>query len=162
MSTSTDGILAYGFDLDLNEGVNLVEAGEYGELRLSYYDSEAEEVTDEDGDELGLTAIFVKRLYEGIPDALRPAVKWDFQREEAVKAHYGVWFEGHCSGDYTMYILATYAKSASRGHPVGLDFAALEAQRQAEDWDAKLAAALAVLEVTPTKPAAWLLASYWG
>lgn len=166
MGTSTDGILAYGYDLDGQDGLNAVEAQpreKYGSgyLKTSWYDEEAEgQATDEDGDELSLIEILEKRLYDAIPDA--PEARYSWQRDDLVKTHYGVWFESHCSGDYPMYILATHAVTAHRGHPKTLDFAALEAQRVAEDWDGRLTRALAILEVTPLKPAAWLLASDWG
>lgn len=166
MGTSTDGILAYGYDLDGQDGLNVAEAqrsetNEYGYLKTSWYDAEAAAERDEDEDEeLGLIAVLAKRLYDAIPDA--PAVEWSWQREDPVKAHYGVWLKGHCSGDYPMYILTTHVVTAHRGYPETLDFAVLETRRQEEEWDAKLARALAVLEVTPLVPAGWLLASNWG
>jgi hypothetical protein len=165
MGTSTDGILAYGYDLDGQDGLNVVEAqrsdtNEYGYLKTSWYDAEHEEITGDDGEEMGTIAILTKRLYDAIPDA--PAVEYEYEREDPVKKHYGAWFEGHCSGEYPMYILTTHSVTARRGSPKTLDFTELEAQRQREEWDAKLARALAVLEVTPLVPAAWLLASDWG
>ncbi len=164
MGVSTDGILAYGYDLDGQDGLNVAEAQASptndGYLKTSWYDAEHDEITDEDGDELGTIAILTKRLYDTIPNA--PVVEYEYEREDPVKDHYGVWFEGHCSGEYPMYILTTHVVTARRGYPQTLDFTELEAKRLRENWDAKLARALAVLEVTPLVPASWLLASDWG
>lgn len=165
MGTSTDGILAYGFDLDGQDGWKVVQAqrsdaNPYGYLKTSWYDDEAEEVVGEDGEELDVVELMLKRLCDAIEDAPPVEYKWD--REDVVKTHYGVWFESHCSNEYPMQILATYAERARRGYPKPLDLAALEAQRQAEDWDGRLARVLAVLDITPLEPAGWLLASDWG
>ena len=96
-----------------------------------------------------------------IPDA--PPVEWSWQRDEVVKERLGVWFESHCSGDYPMYVLATAAFQAYRGYAEVVDVDRLRDDPVAGGWDAKLAEALRVLEVTPTqeKPS-WLLVSYWG
>lgn len=162
MDTSTNGILAYGYDFNGQDGLNVVEAqtsetNKYGCLKTSWYDAEVDVITNEDGEQLDLISILTKRLYNAIPNA--PTVQCDWQREEPVKNHYGVWFEEHCSGEYPMYILTTHVVTAKRGHPKTLDFGALETRRVNGEWDARLARALAVLDVTPLVSAGWLLAS---
>lgn len=166
MGVSTDGILAYGYDLGDGDQWNLKEAEQsesnpYGYLKLSWYDDENEEITDEDGTEPGVIELMVRRLYESIPDA--PEAKYDFQREEVVKDRLGVWFESHCSDEAPMWILTAHVVTARRGYPQVLDLADLVDQAWTGGWDLKLAHALAVLDITPTqeKPT-WLLASYWG
>lgn len=160
MGTSTDGILAYGYDFGAEESLNLAEAqvsdtNEFGFLKTAWCDAEHE---DSDGD---LVVTMTRLLYESIPDA--PPAKYDWDREQAVKAHLGVWFEAYCSGSYQMWILTTHVITVSRGDTETIDPTALAAGAAAGDWDAKLAHALNVLGVHPTqdKPR-WLLASFWG
>lgn len=85
----------------------------------------------------------------------------DWDRQEAVKEHYGVWFEGHCSDGHTMYALVAPANTARRGYPELIDWRELDGQRVRDGWDAKLARVLEVLGITPKQESpAWLLASY--
>jgi len=152
MGQSTNAVLMYGYDLDTADGWEIVEAGEWGELNAPWYD--------EDNDE-DLTSVeqAVKALYDAIPDA--PEADDDWDRQKAVKEHYGVWFEDHCSDAYTMYALVTFENTARRGYPELIDWRALEEQRDREDWDGKLARALGVLGITPKQERpGWLLASY--
>lgn len=165
MGQSTNGIVAFGYDLGAGEGGWKVEqVGEYGDLKVPWYDSDADEASDDENEDAdGSTAVgrLYGVLYESIPDA--PEVKWSWDRETAVKERLGVWLESYCSGDYPMYILATYETTVYRGDTKLLDMAALEARRAAEGWDEKLAHALSVLGLTPTQEQpGWLLASYWS
>lgn len=162
MGQSTNGILAYGYDLgSADSGFNVAEVGEYGELNVPWFDSDSEETEDEEGETLDVTSAITRRLYESIPNA--PVAKWDWDREKVVKETLGVWLEAYCSGDYSMWILTTHEITVYRGDTKVIDLAALDTQRAAESWDVKLAHALSVLGLTPTqeKPS-WLLASYWG
>jgi hypothetical protein len=155
VSTSTDGILAYGYDLGGDEGIKVVEGGKYGDID----ELDIPEVDDEHEYYGGLADRLLLKLYRAIPDA--PPVEYGWHN--LTQAHYGVTLAHHCSADYADWILATVDFSASRGRPETIPIAELEARRVAEDWDGKLAHALSVLGLTPTqeKPA-WLLASYWG
>lgn len=150
MSQSTNAMLMYGYDLDAADGWKIVEAGEWGELTAPWYDEDSE---------LDSIEQATKVLYDAIPDA--PETDSDWDRQEAVKEHYSVWFEGHCSDSYTMYALVAFEDTACRGYPELIDWRELDARRTREEWDAKLARALDALGITPKQEnPAWLLASY--
>jgi len=150
MGQSTNAMLMYGYDLDTAGEWKVVEAGEWGELSAAWYDE------DSDLDSLEQA---VKALYDAIPGA--PGLDSDWDRQEAVKEHYGVWFEGHCSDSHTMYALVAFEDTARRGYPELIDWRGLDDRRSREGWDVKLARALEVLGITPKQERpAWLLASY--
>lgn len=155
MGTSTDAILAYGYDLGSeDDGLNLADPPAW----LGY----DEENTD-------LNDLIVRRLYEALDDV--PAANPEyvtFDMEQTVKQRYGVELVGHCSGEYRMWILAAWHVVAGRGHPERLDLPDIFVQRSADSWDEKLRNACEVLGFAVVdgkgQPAApgWLLASDWG
>ena len=150
MSQSANAVLMYGYDLDTADGWKVAETGEWGELAAPWYD--------EDSD-LDSVEQAVKVLYDAIPGA--PECDSDWNRREAVKEHYGVWLEGHCSDSHTMYALVAFENTARRGYPELIDWRQLDEQRTREDWDGKLARAFGALGITPKQERpAWLLASY--
>lgn len=164
MGQSTNGVLAYGYDLGSEEGWKVREAqegpgNEYGYLKTSWYDGEAVDESEDDGEEL--IDRMQRRLYDSIPGL--PPVESGWECEDPVKEHLGVWFEAYCSGDYPMYILATHEMTVYRGDADVVDMVALIEAPALNSWDDKLRHALSVLELTPLqeKPE-WLLASYWG
>jgi hypothetical protein len=164
MGTSTNAVMVYGYHFGNAESLELAEAqtsdtNPYGYFKTSWWDDENDEAEDEDGESVGLFDVMIRRLYESIPDA-EPA---EDDREEVVKKRLGVWFEDHCSGEYPMYVLATAAFQAYRGDAKVVDVDRLRLDPAAGGWDAKLAEALRILEVTPVQQQpAWLLVSYWG
>lgn len=166
MGQSTNGVMIYGYDFGAEESLLLAEAQQgdanpYGYFKASWHDDEHDSVTDDDGHELGVFILMTKRLYEAIPDA--PPAEWDWQRDEIVKEHFGVWFESYCSGDYPMYVLATAEFTVYAGDVKAVDVQRLADDPAAKGWDAKLTEALRILDVHPLQEhPAWLLASYWG
>lgn len=151
MGTTTNGILAYGYDL-----------GSGDEWRVDGASvARMEALADDDA---GLT--------EAVEAALLAAVGFTetdwradgyFDRKKAAEKRAGVEVEHHCHGDYPMYLLSAHTITAYRGDVETVDFAALTAQAEAEEWDAKLSDALAVLGIKPKQERpAWLLVSYWG
>jgi hypothetical protein len=160
MGQSTNGILAYGYDLGGEEGGWKVrEAGEYGELTLPWLpDPEAEEDYD-------LEELLERRLLDasGFTETYEDGREGYFGRESAAKAALGVELESYCMGDYPMYVLATKVLTAYRGDCDVIDMAELSRPEILAGWDTKLSAALAALGMTPVqeKPA-WLLCSYWA
>lgn len=156
---STDGILAYGYNLDGSDNWKIREAGEYGELpTLPWYDPDAE-----DGDDFQAAA--KRRLLAEIAGFTETDWRADghFARKREAEARLGVKFDTHCSGDYPMLLLAAKIITVYRGHVEEIDMPALTAEAEAESWDDKLTAALRVLGITPTQERAkWLLCSYWG
>lgn len=162
MGTSTDGILAYGYDLGGSEGEWKVrETGEYGALNVGWLPEEDDE--DDEGDH-DIVTLMEKRLLVASGFA---ETDWEaegyFARERAAEESIGVKVESYCSGDYPMYVLAAKVITASRGDCEPIDMGALAAPELLAGWDAKLSAALGVLGITPEqeKPS-WLLCSYWG
>lgn len=160
MGMSTNAMLVYGYHLGGGDSDWLVQdAGEYGELPgLDWYSAD-----DEDGNDF-ITAA-EKHLLTQLADFTETDWQADgyFDRERAAKARLGVEFESHCSGEYPMYLLITKGITAYRGSVETIDFAALQAEVDRVDADAKLRAALAALGLQPTQERAqWLLCSYWG
>lgn len=156
MGQSTDGILAYGYDLGGDEGWKIEGLGEYGEFpELPWLD-------DTDGFQesaerrlLAEIAGFTERWAQGSEGY------WDRERE--AKARVGVQFDTYCSGDYPMYLLATKVITVYRGDVKDIDMAALAVEPEMNGWDEKLRAALTALGITPQQAEPrWLLASYWG
>lgn len=155
MGTSTDAILAYGYDLGSEEGEWQVgEIGEYGDLIVDWYDSEAE-------DPDFIEAVETKLLAAAGFTETDWQVDGYFQRKREALAGIGVEVISHCSHECPMYILAAHSTTAYRGSPKTIDPSELLAMQK--DADARLARALEVLGLTPTQEApAWLLASDWG
>jgi hypothetical protein len=155
MGVSTDAILAYGYDLGGDEdGWKVREAGKYGELELDWLDEE-DDFTEQAMDRIRAAAGFTETDWQA---------EGYFDRKHAAEAAAGVEIEMYCSDEAPMYLLAAKVHTVSRGHikdAAALMAGADDATRR--EWDAKLAAAVAALGMTPVqeKPA-WLLCSYWG
>lgn len=162
MGVSTDGILAYGFDLGGEEGEGgwkVREAGKYGDLELPWADPES-------GDWDGFGDAAVRRLLTaaGFTETYEDGRDGYFTRKSAAERGLGVEIESYCSGDFPMYLLAAQVITVNRGSVIDVGpvmAAADETVRQ--EWDASLARAISALGLTPLqeKPA-WLLASYWN
>lgn len=160
MGQSTNGMLAYGYDLGGEEEWKLQEAGEYGELpNLPWFDEE-----DEDGD--GFQEAAERRLLAeiaGFTEEWSSSNEGYHDREKAAKARVGVGFDTYCSGDYPMFLLAAKVITVYRGDVENIDVAELAVAPEMNGWDERLQAALQALGITPVQEKAkWLLASYWG
>lgn len=137
MTTNTDAILAYGYDLGgEEEGWKLKGLDKYGELPdLDWY------VQDEDDDE---------GFDERANDVLVGTVP-------------GVTVEVYCSGSSPIFLLTAKAITVRRGHCEVIDWRKLEDERVAKNWDLKLQSALGALGLVPKQSEpAWLLVSYYG
>jgi hypothetical protein len=161
MGQSTNAVLAYGYDLGGDEGGWKIKgAGEYDELpKIDWYDDS------EDNDD-GFVEQAEKRLLAqiaGFTEKWEQGAEGYFARAKAAEERVGVEFESYCSGDYPMYVLAAHVITVHRGGSKLIDPNELLAQPETEGWDAKLAAAIKALGITPTqvKPG-WVLVSYWG
>jgi hypothetical protein len=158
MSTSTDAILAYGYDLGGDDEWKIHEAGEYGELpTLDWYDPE----TDEDGfEEMAERRLLAE--VAGFAETDWRAEGYHNRKREA-RARLGVEFDTYCSDECPMYLLAAHVTTVHRGGIQVMDPADLARRPVEQGWDAKLAAALAALGLTPVQDQPrWLLCSYWG
>jgi hypothetical protein len=147
MSTSTDGILAYGYDL--TEWAENLDEGAHDWL------------SEDDDSELGdaiertlLAAVGFTATWE----------TWDksaegrsfYAAEDDAKKLLGVELVTHCSGDYPAYILAAKSQTASRGCPRPIDLTL------PDNADERLRWAVGVLGISQLAEPQWLLASYWG
>ncbi len=156
MSTSTDAILAYGYDLGGEEEWRVEQLDEDGALQLDWFDPEAEDAD--------FIETATDRLLAG---AGFTETDWHapgyFDRKAEAETRVGVEFDTYCSGDYPLYVIAAKRVTVARGYIENLDLAALARDVIELRWDEKLAAALQVLGITPkqSKPG-WLLCSYWG
>ncbi|UVD36529.1 hypothetical protein RCXUPER_111 [Rhodobacter phage RcXuper] len=112
MGTSTDAILAYGFDL----GEDLSEHGDLARIDEEF-----------DGDE---DAFFEAEL--GIPAYGEPG-RPSYDEIEKLKATLPVTLIRHCSGDYPMYFLALPGtkREASRGAPEAIEINSLRVSTDA-------------------------------
>ncbi len=159
MGTSTDAILAYGYNLGGGEDEwHIQEAdGEYGEWTSDWYDPE-----DEDRDDFVTAAEQRLLVAAGFTQTDWQADGY-FDRKREAEARVGVELDTHCSGEYPLYFIAAHKITARRGYAKDIDFAELEAMRIEQDWDSKLTKALQVLGMTPKQERpGWFLVSYWG
>lgn len=137
MGTSTDGILAYGYDLGEDWGF------EYDEKRPNWMEEADDYIAS--AEHLLLTAV-------GVTHELG-----DYVDDKEMLARTGVFFEMHCSDRAPMYLLVAKSQTANRGYPEAADFTVPEGA------DERLAWALGVLGIeAPTEKPQWLLASWWG
>ncbi len=153
MGTSTNAILAYGYDLGGGEDEWKVrEVDEDGLLDLPWYSDEDMDIMDAATDVLRTAAGWVDGDY-GAPGY--------FEQRQAIDDQVGVEIKDYCSGDYPMYLLSAKTITVRRGDAKLLDLAGLQAET--DTYDERLRAACEVLGITPTqeKPA-WILVSYCG
>lgn len=146
MTTSTDGILAYGFDLGDDFGFD-------GDDTPDWATEDDDGCIDWAGDAQRalLTATGFTEVYEDGRAGY-------FAREREAEAALGVAFVAHCSDEYPMWMLAAAVQHASRGRAEPVDLAA------PENADERLAWAIEVLGLDKFggRQPAWLLASWWG
>lgn len=157
MGQSTNAMLVYGYNLGGGEDDWHVEeaTGEYGELKLDWYDEDSED---------GFIEQAVARLLRaaGFTETDWRADGYFARKREAEKG-LGVEFESYCSGDYPIYTLAAHVITVHRGDCELLNLDQLARMPAENGWNDKLTAALRTLGITPKQAEpAWLLVSYWG
>jgi hypothetical protein len=155
VGTSTNAMLMYGYDLGSGDAEWAVaEVNEDGELTVNWPG-----LDDEGFEEAAMAVMFAG---VGFTETDWRADGY-YDRKREAEARLGVEIDTHCSADYPRYVLAAHVITVYRGSSEAIDFGALTAQAAADDWDGKLAAALALLGLTPAQDRPqWLLASYWG
>lgn len=154
MGVSTDGILAYGYNLGgADAGWEIQQADEDGEW-TPVWASDPDDLIG-DVEKVLLAAMgFTETDYQA---------EGYFDRQREAQQRVGVEIESFCSGDYPMYVLAAHAITAHRGHVKAVDFVELDKLRVEQAWDAKLKRAAEALGITPKQATpVWLLVSYWG
>jgi hypothetical protein len=142
MGVSSDGLLVYGYDL-----------GELDDWEPAWQDE------DEDFAESVMTRLLVASGFT--------ETDWQvdgyFARKSEAEERLGVELVTHCSYDYPMYVLGAAEFRAYRGYPKALDLAELSNPEVLSGWNAKLASALEVLEITPEQGhPQWILCSIYG
>lgn len=167
MGVTTNGILAYGYNLGGDDsGWEIEQAGEFGDWEPPWpnHDPTADpDAQDEDEDrDLPEDARSALLTAAGFTETDREAQGyWDRHRDAEQRV--GVELITYASPQYPLYVLAAHSITAHRGYFETIDFPALELQRVAEGWDTKLVSALDVLGMTPRQQSpAWLLLSYWS
>lgn len=150
MSFSTNGILAYGYDLGGDEGAWLVKEVEDYSLTVDWWGDNGDGFQEAAEERLLSSAGFTETDYmaEGY-----------FKRAREAWEALGVEFEVYCSAECPMYVLAAKdsVKTAYRGDCEVADF------EVKPEWRDKLRNALEVLGLTPTQERAqWLLFSYYS
>ena len=157
MGQSTNGVLAYGYDL--GEGFQKIQgAGEFGELPpLTWWDPE------HDSDMIEAAERRLLADIAGFTETWEDGHDGYFTREREAKARLGVEFDTYCSDSYPMHLLAAKVITVYRGDCDVLDLAALAVEPEMNGWDEKLQTALRALGITPSQDKArWLFCSYWG
>lgn len=161
MGMDPDARLAYGYRLGDSDKFDLAEAtGEFGELVVDWYDDDRK-----DNFETQLWA----RLYDLTPEP-RPAVEYDWQKEDAARSHWNVDIVHSGSHDYPGYILTVTGdntegsyRSVEWSDSMELDLHAMVSGPEQMTWDARLAAALKALGLTPTQAGPkWLVFPFYG
>lgn len=149
MGTSTDGILAYGFDLGEDYGFEWDDESP----RPVWVDSDEYEAAEN----VLLAADGFTEPEPDFNDDREGWLAWSSRRDEAIKA-LGVEIVYHCSDECSMHILAAKHFRNSRGFAVEVDF------DLPENADERLAWAVEVLGLDKFKDEEprWLLASWWG
>lgn len=165
MGTSTDGILAYGYDLGgKDHGWKVAEVDEYGQWEPDWLGNDLD---DDQGDDQGgydLISAAETRLMASVGfTEIDCGADGFFQRRRAAATRLGVEFESHCSHEYPLWLLSAHTITARRGEAMSVDFVELDRLRVDCRWDAKLAVALDALGITPNQERpGWILVSYWG
>lgn len=155
MGHSTDGILAYGYDLGgTDAGWKIAEAEEvYGWLPAWAGIAESD---------LAATADRLLLASVGFTEAYAQHLGY-FVRQEEARAQMGVELIAYCSIEYPQYLLAAHWIRCARGDHRILNFPALERIAAEQGWAGKLQSALDTLGITPIQTeSAWILASFEG
>jgi hypothetical protein len=162
MSTSTNAMLMYGYNLGSEEqGWEIQELDQYGGIDYSRVEWLAH---DEEAEELDFREMIDERLLASVGFTETDwKVDGYYDRQRAARARLGVTLEDHCSGDYPMWVLSACTITARRGWVETVSFADLAQRVVDEAMGDKLAAAIKALGMTPKQERpAWLLCSYWG
>lgn len=162
MSTSTNAMLMYGYHLGSDEQWEIQEVDEYGSIDYGRIEWLAD--VDTEVEEIDFREMVEERLLASVGFT---ETDWRaegyYDRKKAAEARLGVTLEDHCSGECPMWVLSACTITAYRGDMKSISFTELAERVMDEGMDAKLAAAVTALGMTPKQERpAWLLCSYWG
>lgn len=154
--------LYYGYNFGGYDGWHIEDiTEEFGAWHPAWID--ADEELDDDCDYIELVNRRLVEVIAGFTEIWTPATDDRYDERQAVaRAQVGVELEGYGHYDFRQYVLATYTAQVEWGDIHQLDFADLERQRLAGNWDAALERAVQALGITPTQPRGWLLAASYS
>ncbi len=163
MGMNASAHLAYGYDLGSEDDFKAAERSEYGSPKLPWYDPE-----EDDEDDSEPTGEFSELAMRVLLDSIGFTERWAegtgyFDRERAAEKQLGVEFTFSGSSEYPGWLLVAKGsdRNVSWAEAMTLDPAELAADRP--EWDARLAAALTALGITPTQDgSAWLVFPSYG
>lgn len=155
MGQATNALLVYGYHLDGQGTWNIEEVDKYGALALPWWTEDA------DDEERDFEDVAMVRLLASIGFT---ETDWQvdgfYGRRREAEAKLGVTFVEHCSMSSPMLLLSARTITVHRGDVRHIDASALTTSQP--EYDAKLAHALEVLQITPKQQEpAWLLCSWW-
>ncbi|MEV0996836.1 hypothetical protein [Nonomuraea sp. NPDC050202] len=155
--SSSDGILAYGYNLGHSGMWTIHEIDDdYDNLaRLPWYNEDNDDDLEDQATRHLLNA-------SGFTETYATRIGDDYwTREGEAKKRLGVHFSTYCHQAEPMLVLAAHTITIARGYTTMIDPDRLATGPERHGWDAKLAAALATLGITPKQPApGWILCSY--
>lgn len=158
MGSNLSAHLAYGYDLGSEEDFNAAERGEYGEPKLPWYgESDDDEQDDERGEEEFADAVERILLAEigGFTETWSASNDGYYDRKRAAQARVGVEIEFSGGGGYPGWMLVATGseRSCDWSEAMTLNLDRMRVDPGSLDWDAKLAAAIKVLGITPMREA---------
>jgi hypothetical protein len=159
MGTSASAKLVYGYDLGgANNGWKVQQADEYGCLDVDAIDW----VTEDDDFDFGGAAEERLLASIGFTDTDWRANGYHVRLSEA-KERLGLEIVFYSHHDSSMHALAAHVIEQGWSEGKVLDLTALAAMPEANGWDAKLAAAIEALGMTPTQAQpGWILVAEYG
>lgn len=162
MGMTSRAHLYYGYALGGQDGWHIEEvADEFSAWHPAWIEPDLADIATEDG----YTELVEQRLLEVVAGFTEVWTLDDdsyFDRRRDARERVGVELEGHGHYDYRQYVLTTYSKQVGGSTTCQLDFAELDRQRLAGNWDAALERAVQALGITPTQPRGWLIAASYG
>lgn len=149
MSASTDGILAYGYNLGDFSEIRFIDSGGRTLDEPSWLD---EDDPDTDFVDQAVDWLIAAAFLDGT------AEDHDLYKDHGeAQALLGAWIVVHRSERAPMYLIAAKVITASRGFPEVVDLSL------PDNADERLSWAMGVLGIKPkTRKPTWLLASYRG
>lgn len=153
MGMSPTARLVYGYDLGSSDSWKVHQVGEYGELNLDWLG--------EDEDFVGAAQ---KRLLASVGFTETDwRVDGYHDRQRAAEKLVGAKIVRTGSFEYSGHCLAFNVGRAEWSETDTIDFPALREQAVAEDWDGKLARAMAALGLTTDQAGPqWILTAFYG
>lgn len=161
MGADPEARLAYGYNLGTAEDPAVAERGEYGGFTPIWLNTD-----NEDNEGAGFVELAEARLLASVGFT---ETDWQadgyYNRKKAAEAALGVEIQWSGTYEYPGYVLAITAsnRSVEWSDVMVLDLNGMSDPANLADWDAKLAAAVAALGLTPKQDRPrWLVFPFYG